>query len=85
MKRSKNLNEKCKNFVQHYYYNKDLKTFMHTNCGHCKKFKTNCECCSDFVHCSKGVEEIELSIHHKLSKALNVLNNIIKLFEEENY
>ncbi len=83
MKQTKILNNNCENYVQHYYYNKNLKSFFTTNSGHCKKFKKNCDCCSDFVVQAKSSEETEISIHQQLSRILNILNFIIKLFDKE--
>ena len=83
MKNTKKLNENCKNYIQHYCYNKTLKTFMHTNCGHCREFKVNCDKCSTFIPRSDKIEEFEQSIHNQLSHVLYILNKIIKLFNNE--
>lgn len=84
MKQNQRLNDNCENFVQHYYYNKILKTFMKTNCGHCKKFKVSCDGCSYFIPRAEEVEKIEASIHNQLSHALYSLNFIIKMLKKEN-
>lgn len=76
-------NENCKYYAQHYCYNKTLKTFVNTSCGHCKKFKTNCKNCSSFTLQTDEVEKIEPSIHHQLSHALYILNNIVRLLENK--